>query len=281
MTFRREIVGSFSVGAAGNPTVAIMEAAFEHEGLAWTYVNCEVEPADLAAAVVGATAMGWQGFNCSMPHKQAVIPLLNQLSPTAELTTAVNCVVRDANGWTGHNTDAMGFLTSVSEMIDIDGIDVLVIGSGGVAHAIAAELAAAQAAHLHLVGRNAVTVAALAKLVAGRTATTTSMLEWGPITIPPQVRLVVNATPVGSTPDTDATVTVDWGSLPADAVVADVVIDPPQTRFLNDAAAAGATTVDGTGMLVNQAAENLRLWTGVDPDRGPMRAALDIALAAS
>ena len=85
----------------------------------------------------------------------------------------------------------------------------------------------------------------------------------------------MNATSVGSNPDTDSSVAVDWASLATDSVVADVIIDPSDTRFLQQAKAAGATTVDGTGMLVNHPAENMRLRTGVDTDRIPMRAALD------
>ena len=91
-TFRLTIVGSFSIRAAGNPTLAIIKAAFHHEGLPRIYENCEVQPAGRDAAVNGATAMGWRGFNCSMPHKQTVIPLLSELSQTAAPTNAVNCV---------------------------------------------------------------------------------------------------------------------------------------------------------------------------------------------
>jgi len=92
--FLSAIVGSFSMGAAANPTVAMMEAAFAHEQLDWRYVNCEVAADGLGAAVTGARAMGWQGFNCSIPHKQAVIPLLDGLAETARIAHAVNCVVR-------------------------------------------------------------------------------------------------------------------------------------------------------------------------------------------
>lgn len=283
MSFLDQLVGSFSTGAAGNPTVAMMDAAFAAEGLAWRYVNAEVEPDDLAAAVEGARAMGWRGFNCSMPHKQAVIPLLDGLSQSAELCQAVNCVVRrpevDGGGWIGHNTDGAGMVASCREVLDPSGIGALVLGSGGAAFAIAVELALAGAATIHLAGRNATTVAELAALVEARTGARARAGDWStPVTVPAGVQLVVNATPVGMAPDHGAAIAVDWSTIGPDTVAADVVFDPPDTAFLRAGAEAGAATIDGTGMLVNQAAENIRLWTGTRPATGPMREALDRAL---
>src|ERR1700744_5367281 len=108
--FLHELVGSMSQGAAGNPTVAVIEAAFRQHGLGWRYVNMEVAPADLEAAVRGAWAMGFRGFNLSMPHKVSVIPLLTSLGESAALIGAVNCVVRRERGFIGENTDGKGFL---------------------------------------------------------------------------------------------------------------------------------------------------------------------------
>ncbi|MEL6985282.1 MAG: shikimate dehydrogenase [Actinomycetota bacterium] len=278
MGFLDQLVGSFSTGAADNPTVAMMDAAFAAEGVPWRYVNCEVEPSDLDAAVAGARAMGWQGFNCSMPHKQAVIPLLDALSPSAELCQAVNCVVRTDDGWSGHNTDGAGFVASCRDVIDLPGIEVLVIGAGGAASAIAVELALAGANRLHLAGRSESAVAALATLVARAGAEATVVSWQPPLVVPGDVRLVVDATPVGMTPEVEAAIPIDWSTLPVGAVVGDVVFNPAETAFLQAATAAGATTIDGTGMLVNQAAENIRLWTGTLPDRAPLRAALEQAL---
>ena len=143
MRFLSSVVGSFSRGAAANPTVSMMEACFAHEGLDWRYVNCEVDEEQLGAAVAGAHAMGWRGFNCSTPHKQTVISLLDDLGASARIGRAVNCVVRTDAGWVGHNTDGVGFVRSAQELVDLDGVDSLVIGSGGAAHAIAIEVARA------------------------------------------------------------------------------------------------------------------------------------------
>jgi shikimate dehydrogenase len=258
----------------------MMEASFAHEQLDWRYVNCEVAEGGLGAAVAGARAMGWRGFNCSIPHKQAVIPLLDGLVETAQICHAVNCAVRTDAGWFGHNTDGLGFLESARQVIDLTAVEVLVIGSGGAAHAIAIEVARAGARCVHVASRNSRTATALAHLVTVNTEADGRIVDWTErLVVPPAVRLVVNATPVGMSPHDDQVVGIDWESIPSGAVVADVVPLPSNTRFLQAAGTVGAVTIDGRGMLVNQAAENIRLWTAVRPDTSVMRVALDEALA--
>jgi len=100
VNFLPQIVGSLAFPAAENPTVEMVEAAFRHHGLHWRYINCEVPAERLADAVAGARAMGWAGFNCSLPHKVAVIEHLDRLGESARLIGAVNCVVRDGEGAT-------------------------------------------------------------------------------------------------------------------------------------------------------------------------------------
>src|SRR6187551_2981037 len=129
--FLQELVGSMSQGAAGNPTVAMIEAAFRHHGLHWRYVNMEVLPADLPNAVRGARAMGFRGFNLSMPHKVNVIPSLSGLGESASLIGAVNCVVLRDGQFIGENTDGKGFLTSLRSVIDPAGKRVVLLGAGG------------------------------------------------------------------------------------------------------------------------------------------------------
>ena len=182
-------------------------------------------------------------------------------------------------GWVGHNTDGAGMVASFREVIDPNGIEVLIVGAGGAAFAIAVELALAGAATIHVAGRSPDRAAALARLVeTGTEARASTMPLTEPLAVPDGAGLVINATPVGMTPEVDAAITVDWATAGPDTVVGDVVFNPATTTFLRAAADAGATTVDGTGMLVNQAAENVRLWTGILPDRAPLRAALEQAL---
>ena len=280
MGFLDEIVGSFSTGADGNPTVAMMDASFAHEGMAWRYVNCEVPPEQLPAAVAGAIAMGWRGFNCSIPHKQTVISMLDSLAPAASICQAVNCVVRGDDGTlVGHNTDGRGFLESLRDVVDPAGLHAVIIGSGGAAHAIAAELALAGAGRVGVASRNSTTALSLGRLINGVTAECGYVIDWpadsAPLVLPRDANVIVQATPVGMVPDVDSAVDLDWSVVEPDTIVADVVINPPKTRFLTNAEVAGTAVLDGTGMLVNQAAENIRLWAGVEVDRSVMRTALE------
>src|SRR5947209_8090711 len=132
-TFLSVLTGSFSSPAADNPTVAMMEVAYRHHGLDARYINCEVPPALLGDAVRGARAMGWVGFNCSLPHKVAVIPYLDQLAESATIIGAVNCVVRREEQLVGENTDGQGFLSSLRTVIDPAGKAIVLFGAGGAA----------------------------------------------------------------------------------------------------------------------------------------------------
>ena len=114
--FLHELVGSMSQGADGNPTVAMIDAAFRHHGLHWRYVNLEVSPEQLGDAVRGAKAMGFRGFNCSLPHKVSVIAHLEGLGESAAVMRAVNCVVRRGDRFIGENTDGKGFLKSLRKI---------------------------------------------------------------------------------------------------------------------------------------------------------------------
>lgn len=179
MHFLSTITGSFAKPADENPTVAMMEAAYAHHGINARYLNCEVAPADLAAAVAGARAMGWVGFNCSIPHKITVIGHLDRLAPSAEIIGAVNCVVREGDELVGHNFDGQGFLTSVRTVIDPAGARVAILGAGGAARAIAVELALAGATALDIVSVHPEPAVDLADLITQRTAAVGRYLPWG------------------------------------------------------------------------------------------------------
>ena len=118
MSFLSLLTGSFSTPPAENPTVAMVEAAFRELGLDARYINCDVPPEALGDAVRGARAMGWKGFNCSLPHKLAVIAHLDGLAESAELIGAVNCVVERDGRWIGENTDGQGFVESLRSVIE-------------------------------------------------------------------------------------------------------------------------------------------------------------------
>lgn len=271
-SFLADLTGSFSQGAASNPTVDLMEAGYAAAAIPCRYVNCEVAPADLPDAVRGAVAMGWLGFNCSIPHKVAVVSLVDDLAPSAAIIGAVNTVIIRNGHLTGENTDGQGFLASLRQVIDPRGTRLLILGAGGAARAIAVECALAGASEVTIVNRGAERGMALAELVSARTPAASNYLPWSPrLALPSDVDVVINATSIGFAPDTASAPDVDFGTFRPTMVVADVVANPPQTRWLTAAAAAGCTTVNGLGMLVNQACINARLWTGVDCDPAVMR----------
>lgn len=198
-SFLPALVGSMSESAAGNPTGVVMEAAFRHHGLDWRYINLEVAAVDLGAAVAGARAMGFRGFNCSMPHKQTVIAHLDGLTRSAELVGAVNCVIRRPDDrLIGTNTDGVGFLLSLRDVVDPVGQHVVVLGAGGAARAVAVELALAGAARIDIVNRRRSRGDVLAATIAGATATrATSVALHEGYEIPAGTGVVVNATSVG------------------------------------------------------------------------------------
>jgi shikimate dehydrogenase len=281
MNFLSTITGSFSTPAGGNPTVVMIEAAYRSAGLQARYVNCEVGPADLGDAVRGARAMGWVGFNCSLPHKVSVIAHLDDVAPSASIIGAVNCVVHRDGRLIGENTDGQGFVASLRSIVDPTGTNVAILGAGGAARAIAVEVALAGAAAITIVNRNADRGQELTRLIDERTPSTASFVPWdGPHSVADSTDIVVNATSVGLAPDVHARVDLDLDTLREQIVVADVIPNPPNTRLLQDATARGCRTLDGLGMLVNQGVLGIKLWTGVDADATVMYEAVQRALDA-
>ena len=279
--FLPSLVGSMSQGAAGNPTVAMVEAAFSHHCLNWRYINMEVAPEDLGNAVRGARAMGFRGFNCSLPHKVTVIPHLDGLGESAAAMGAVNCVVRRGEKLIGENTDGKGFLRSLKSVQDPRGKSIVLFGAGGAARAIAVELALAGAGKITVVNRSEARGAELFRLLRERFGVDASLVVShageGEYAVPSDADIVINGTSIGLYAP-EATLPLDISSLRPEMVVADVVFNPVRTRLLLDAAARGCRCVDGLGMLVNQGVIGVQYWTGIEPDAAVMRAALESAM---
>ncbi len=273
--FLHELVGSLSQGADGNPTVAMVEAAFRHHGLHWRYINMEVSPADLGAAVKGARAMGFRGFNCSLPHKVSVIAHLDGLGQSASVMGAVNCVVLRDGRLIGENTDGKGFLKSLQSMIDPQGKSVVLFGAGGAARAIAVELGLAGVRHITIVNRSEQRGAELVNLLREQLQLDAQLVVWsGDYTVPEGTDVVINGTSIGLY-DPEARLAIDLNSLRPGMIAADVVFNPVRTRFLTEAASRGCRPLDGLGMLVNQGIVGIQYWTGIDPHPEVMRQALE------
>lgn len=276
LDFLPSLTGSFSTPARQNPTVEMIEAAYRHHGIHARYVNCEVRPDDLKDAVLGAKAMQWIGFNCSIPHKVEVIQYLDGLGTSASVIGAVNCVVVREGRLIGENTDGAGFLTSLRTLTPPEGQEILLFGAGGAARAIAVELALAGARLIRITNRHPGRGEELVRLIENKTEAKAEFLPWkGPFQVPESAEIVVNATSVGFYPQTEAMVDVAPDSLQKSMIVADVIPNPPHTAFLRCAERRGCHTLDGLGMLVYQAMAAIEHWTGKSVDPAVMRRKLE------
>ncbi|TSA21525.1 MAG: shikimate dehydrogenase [Actinomycetales bacterium] len=275
MNFLSELTGSFSQNSASNPTVEMVEAAYRHHKLDYRYINCEITPEQLADAVKGARAMSWAGFNCSQPHKVEVIKYLDGLGESAALMGAVNCVVRRDGKYIGENTDGKGFLESLKIVVDPKDKNIVILGAGGAARAIAIELALAGATEITIANRDSNRGNELVDLINGKTKTKGHFFKWdSPFKVPSNIDILVNATSVGMAPHDDERINLDVESLRANLVVADVIVNPPNTHLLSDAKAKGCKVIGGLGMIVNQGILGVKYWTGITADAGVMRDAL-------
>lgn len=276
-SFLSELVACLGQPVAENPTQAMQEAAFEALGLPWRYLTIEVPADKLPDAIRGIRAMNFAGANCTIPHKIAVIPLLDSLTPTAAKIGAVNTIVRQKDGsLLGENTDGKGFIRSLDEAgISPKGANAVVFGAGGAARAITVELGVAGARRIEIVNRTGAKAEALAAHVREQTGAESSGSAWsGEFAIPPDTQLIINATSIALFPNVDDLVPMDYVTIPSGAVVCDVIPNPPDTPFLKRARAGGARTLDGLGMLVYQGTIGFKMWTGHDAPVNVMRAAL-------
>jgi shikimate dehydrogenase len=281
LNFKQELTAAFGSPIAENPTQAMIEAAYRHHGLDWRYLTIEVRKEGLADAVRGARAMGFRGFNCTIPHKVAVIEHLDGVGESASVMGAVNCVVRRGDKLIGENTDGKGFVEAVRPLCDPRGKRAVVFGAGGAARAITVELALAGVASITVVNRDEARGTELVRLLTEKTKAEARLVPWrADVRIPDPTDIVVNATSIGLYPDVDARLALDVSSLTPAMIIADVIPNPPRTRLVRDAEQRGCKVIDGLAMLVNQGVIGIKHWTGIDPDPAVMRRALEDVFAA-
>lgn len=276
-SLRHDLVGAFGDPIDENPTGVMMEPAFAAAGLNWRYQLLHVGAADLSAAVAGARALGFRGFNLTIPHKVAVLEHLDAVAPDAALMGAVNTVRRDGTRLIGENTDGKGFLRSIREDAGTDpgGKFAVFLGAGGAARAMTVELALAGVEHITIVNRSLERGTELVRLLNEKTHAKAQFVPWiDAYRVPEGTDILVNATSIGLFPNTGDIPAVDMTSIAPGMLVCDVIPNPPDTEFLAAAQARGAQTLNGLGMLVHQGAIAFKLWTGIDADEGVMRDAL-------
>jgi shikimate dehydrogenase len=248
-----KIFGILGRPVAHSLSPVMHNAAFRHLGMNAVYVAFPVT--DLARAVSGLRGLGIGGVSVTIPFKEEIIPLLDELDPRAAEIGAVNTVVNRDGSLIGSNTDWLGAVTALTAKIDLKTRHVLILGAGGASRAIAFGI-------VHKGGTVTLTdidpdrAAALARDVRA-TAIPPEALETCPATI------LVNATPVGMIPEVDG-IPINPDLLGRFDVVMDIVYQPLQTRLLREAQARGAATIDGLQMLIHQGAAQFELFTGLD-----------------
>ncbi len=258
-------------GILGHPvghslSPALHNGAFAARGLDLVYVAHDVPPEQLPAAIAGARALGYRGLSITIPHKVAAMACVDEIDATALAIGCINTVINDGGHLRGHNTDGRGALGALRAAgVDPAGRRVVVLGSGGAARAITVTLALeAPPAELRVLG---VVPDEVARLVAdlnrcGRAAATAHALDEASLaTALEGAELLLNTTPVGMHPATDATLAPTRLLRPG-LTVFDAVYNPRRTRMLADAAAAGATVIEGLEMFLGQAVLQFELFTG-------------------
>lgn len=270
-------------GVIGNPvghslSPAIHNAAFRKLGLNFVYLAWRVEV--IADAIKGLRALGnFRGASVTIPHKMAAIPFLDHVETTAQRIAAINTIVAEKGDLTGYNTDATGALRALREgRIDLKGLRIVVLGSGGAARAIAFALAAESCAEqLTLLGIDDVERTKLAQDVRSQATLTVDdfhLDEDSLRRVLPAAHVLIHCTPVGMSPKADTT-SVPASLLHAGLSVMDIVYNPLETRLLKDAKHAGCKTIPGLEMFLNQAVAQFELWTNQPAPVDVMRRVLE------
>ena len=267
ITGKTSLVGLIGWPVAHSLSPTMHNAAFAELGIDWAYVPLPVHPKDVQQALKGLMALNFVGANVTVPHKQAVMRYLDELSDASQITGAVNTIHLKDGKFYGHNTDASGFLNALKESdCDPSGLRVAVLGAGGAARAVVYSLAQAEAASIVVFNRTAERAAFLVDDLAE--AFPDSKLGFELLTVEAlaglnnSVDLVVNTTSVGMYPDVDESPWPAEVAIPDNAVFNDLVYNPPETVFLAAARTAGGKSIDGLGMLVHQGAFAFETWTG-------------------
>lgn len=271
---------------------AMQNAALAQVGLNdWRYEAWPVQPAQLGEAVATLRGSTYVGANVTVPHKEAVIPFLDGLTPVAQAIGAVNTIVKRARPSApspardgelamgeliGHNTDAAGWLADLHALgVAIAGRPVLVLGAGGAARAAVAGCASVGAS-VRVIARRREQALHLQSLI-----THLEVFDFTPSDLRRAANdcvLIVNCTPLGMAPHVDASPWLDGVPFPPGAFVYDMVYNPAETHLTRQAKTAGLRAATGLGMLVEQGALAFELWTGRPAPRALMRAAAEAAL---
>jgi shikimate dehydrogenase len=257
------------LGVIGHPVAhslspTMHNAAIAALGVNYAYLPLPVAPESLAAAIAGFSAIELQGFSVTIPHKQAIMPLLSEISELARAVGAVNTVYHTANGWGGTNTDVQGFLSPLINLRDWRQSTALVLGNGGAARAVVAACHQLGCPQIWVAGRSPEKLGIfLQSWKESPFGANLSVYGWNELAaLLPAADLLVNTTPIGMHPhgQDSPLSSLELKQLQQGTIVYDLIYTPRPTQFLQFAQAQGATTLDGLEMLVQQGAAALQLW---------------------
>jgi shikimate dehydrogenase len=278
ITGKTSLVGVMGWPVEHSLSPAMHNAAFTELGLDWAYVPLPVHPENVREALRGLATLNFMGSNVTVPHKQAVMRYMDELSEAAQITGAVNTIHIQNGKFVGANTDPAGFINSLQAGgCHPKGMRVVVLGAGGAARAVVYALAKAEADSIVVFNRTAERAAFLVDDLAE--AFPDSRLGFEALTeealtvVGDKVDLVINTTSVGMYPQTDMCPWPDNVPVPGSAWFYDLVYNPLETTFLARARSAGAKAIDGLGMLVHQGALSFSRWTGEQAPVDVMRIA--------
>jgi len=275
------LTGLIGWPVAHSKSPAMHNAAFRSAGIDGFYGLLPVRPHRVGEAIAGLRALGFRGANVTVPHKQAVIPFLDEITPVAQAIGAVNTILIDDDGhMVGTNTDAWGFIRDLEAIgMPFESIrdkGALVLGAGGSARAVAYALATHNIS-THILARRPEQARALVQSLIPHLPHKDLIraYDWSHLSkLAPIVKLIVNCTPVGMSPDIEDSPWPDHLGFRPDQLVYDLVYNPSRTRLMAQAEAAGARAWNGVGMLVHQGAKAWELWTGHSAPVDVMRAAV-------
>lgn len=265
ITGTTQLLGVIGYPIAHSLSPVMHNAAMAELGVDWVYVPFPIHPDHLAEAVRGFNAIGVQGFNVTIPHKQAIMPLLTDISPVAQAIGAVNTVCQTERGWLGTNTDAAGFLAPLLPLQrDWSQASAVILGNGGAARAVVAGCAQLGCRLIQVVGRNPEKLLQFQQSWQNtRENLTLSVHRWEKLPeLLPQATLVVNTTPMGMHPQDQVSPLslAETQTIATGTIAYDLIYTPRPTLFLRQMQSQGAMGLDGLEMLVQQGAAALQLW---------------------
>jgi len=262
ITSKTQLVGLLGHPVHHSQSPVMHNAAFTAKKLPFAYAAFDVAPEALNDAVKGIRALSLRGVNVTIPHKVAIVPLLDEIDPLAKRIGAVNTVVNENGRLIGYNTDGNGYVRSLLEETNITLVNqvVVLIGAGGAARAVACTLAEHGVKEIRIVNRSREKAQVLAELLSSSVTASVIDLQQAGEAIQ-GASLLINTTSIGMYPHVEEMpVAAEW--LRPDLVVSDLIYNPLETKLLQTAKALGAKTHSGVGMFINQGALAFELWTG-------------------